>query len=69
MDEQGFDDNPLFNPRRDRWDEHFEFDPTTLQLRGKTAVARGTINRLQVNDAIQIEARRHWVELALYPWS
>jgi hypothetical protein len=45
----------------------FEFDPTTLQLRGKTAEGSGTINRLRINDAIQIEARRHWVELALYP--
>jgi hypothetical protein len=67
LDEQGFDDRPLFNPRRDRWDDHFEFDPATLQLRGKTAEGRGTIKRLLMNDTVQIEARRHWVELALYP--
>jgi hypothetical protein len=29
MDEQGFDDNPLFNPRRDRWDADFLYGPRT----------------------------------------
>jgi hypothetical protein len=63
----GFDDGRLFNPRKDNWDDHFVFDPVTLQLRGRTAEGQGTVNRLRMNDAIQIEARRHWVELDLYP--
>jgi hypothetical protein len=67
VDDQGFDDRPLFNPRKDRWDDHFEFDVVTLHLRGKTPEGRGTVNRLRMNDEIQIQARRHWIELALYP--
>ena len=66
-DEEGTASRPLFNPRKDRWHEHFEFDPATLRLKGKTPEARGTINRLRMNQAIQIEARRHWVELEIYP--
>ncbi|MBV8140009.1 MAG: HNH endonuclease [Deltaproteobacteria bacterium] len=66
-DEQGSDAAPLFNPRKDRWDDHFEFDPRILQLRGKTAKGSGTVNRLQMNHPVQIEARRHWVELKIYP--
>jgi len=66
-DEHGFDDRRLFNPRKDNWDDHFVFDAVTLQLRGKTAVGQGTVNRLRMNDPIQIEARRSWLELGLSP--
>jgi hypothetical protein len=66
-DEHGSDDRRLFNPRKDNWDDHFVFDAVTLQLRGKTVVGQGTVNRLRMNDAIQIEARRSWLELGLYP--
>jgi hypothetical protein len=66
-DDNGFDDGRLFNPRKDNWDNYFAFDPVTLQVKGRIAEGHGTVNRLRMNDAIQIEARRHWVELNLYP--
>ena len=34
-DDGGLDDGRLFNPRQDHWDNHFVFDPVTLQLRGR----------------------------------
>jgi HNH endonuclease len=58
VDDRGLDDGRLFNPRQDHWDKHFVFDPVTLQVRGRTAEGQGTVNRLRMNDAIQIEARR-----------
>jgi hypothetical protein len=58
---------PLFNPRKDQWHEHFKFDSSTLRLKGKTATGKGTVNRLHLNDGMQLEARRLWVELGLYP--
>ena len=67
IDEEGLAGRPLFNPRKDRWQEHFEFDSARLRLKGKTPEARGTINRLRMNQAVQIEARRLWVELEIYP--
>ena len=67
LDEEGLAGRPLFNPRKDRWEEHFEFDRTSLELRGKTAQGKGTVKRLRMNDRMQIEARRHWLELELYP--
>ena len=67
IDEDGVAGRPLFNPRKDRWHEHFEFDSVTLRLKGKTAEGRGTVNRLRMNHAVQIEARRLWVELVIYP--
>jgi len=60
-------DVPLFHPRRDRWDEHFHFDPESGELRGFTAVGRATVARLKVNSAFQLRARRHWAQLGLYP--
>jgi hypothetical protein len=67
LEEDGAAGRPLFNPRQDRWHEHFDFDRRTLELRGKTAQGRGTVKRLRMNDRMQIEARTLWVELDLYP--
>ena len=67
LDEDGMAGRPLFNPRKDQWHEHFEFDSSTLRLKGKTASGKGTVNRLHLNDSMQLEARRLWVELGLYP--
>ncbi|HEX3443642.1 MAG TPA: HNH endonuclease [Chthoniobacterales bacterium] len=36
IDEEGLPGRPLFNPRRDRWQEHFEFDSASLRLKGNT---------------------------------
>jgi hypothetical protein len=58
---------PLFNPRKERWDRHFRFLPATLQIQGLTPKARATVARLQMNERKQIEARRLWVELEIYP--
>ena len=58
---------PLFNPRRDPWHEHFEFDSSTLRLKGKTVTGKGTVSRLRMNTSIQLEARRLWLELEIYP--
>ncbi len=66
-DEEEGRDVPLYHPRRDRWDEHFRFDPETGELQGLTAVGRATIARLKMNSAFQLRARRHWAQMGLYP--
>jgi hypothetical protein len=58
---------PLFNPRSDRWEEHFTFDPDTAELTGLTSIARATISRLDLNHPLQLAARHVWVRLRLYP--
>jgi len=67
IDEKGLTGRLLFNPRRDQWHEHFEFDSSTLRLKGKTDTGKGTVNRFLMNNSMQLEARRLWVELELYP--
>lgn len=47
---------PLFNPRADRWDDHFAWDGP--QLVGKTTTARATIDVLRINQVDRVEHRR-----------
>lgn len=57
----------LFHPRRDHWEDHFRIDSETGQIQGLTATGRATVIRLRMNSAFQLRARRHWVQLGLYP--
>ena len=45
----------LFHPRRQRWEDHFAWEGTLLV--GKTAVARTTVEVLNMNSEDQIELR------------
>lgn len=40
--------SPLFHPRRDAWEDHFEW--AGAWLRGKSAIGRATIAVLDIND-------------------
>jgi hypothetical protein len=57
----------LFNPRQDRWEEHFQVDPDTGEIRGLTPVGYATVARLRMNSPAQQEARRLWIRLGLFP--
>ena len=43
IDDQGSDDGQLFHPRIDRWEEHFDFDSETFEVRGKTKKGRARL--------------------------
>jgi hypothetical protein len=58
---------PLFNPRRDCWEDHFEVERETGTVLGRTPVGRGTLARLRMNTSVQIEARRMWMRLGIFP--
>lgn len=47
---------PLFNPRRHSWDDHFEARGPYLY--GKTATGRTTVRVLMMNDDARVELRR-----------
>lgn len=47
---------PLFNPRTERWVDHFRW--RGAELEGKTATGRATIDVLRINDPERIEHRR-----------
>jgi len=67
FDEESQAEARLFHPRLDSWDEHFVLDPESGAVRGKTAVGRATIQRLQLNSVVQQSARRQWMAMGVYP--
>lgn len=49
---------PLFNPRTDRWDEHFLWNG--IRIVGKTGKGRATITVLSLNHEDRLEVRLAW---------
>ena len=58
---------PLFHPRRDWWPQHFRLDSETGVIVGTTPTGRATVACLAMNSPSQLEARRQWVRLGLFP--
>lgn len=67
---------PLFNPRTDDWFSHFTVsvrgdtvDQRILDLAiyGVTPVGRATIAALHMNSSAQLNARRWWAAIGLFP--
>ncbi|HZS88228.1 MAG TPA: HNH endonuclease [Chloroflexota bacterium] len=61
------EETALFNPRRDRWEEHFRWSEDGTHLLGLTATGRATIGRLRMNRELIVAARRLWVEAGWHP--
>jgi hypothetical protein len=51
----------LFQPRRDRWEEHFQIEAGRVV--GRTPVGRVTVRLLAMNASSRIELRQQLVEL------
>ena len=63
---------PLFNPRRERWHQHFIWSADSQKILGITPIGRATVKRLDMNDerhdnaSIQ-RARRLWIRGGWHP--
>ena len=64
---------PLFNPRQQKWDEHFVWINQGLVIEGITPIGRATCIRLDLNDtrypdndSIR-ETRGFWIKTGLHP--
>lgn len=57
----------LFNPRTDRWGDHFTVEADSGEITGRTDVGRATVARLRMNDTHQRRARRIWIYLFEFP--
>ena len=47
----------LFNPRTDKWNEHFQWTKDKLAIRGKTATGRATVRLLRMNRSVARHVR------------
>lgn len=58
---------PLFNPRFQRWREHFQWSSEGTLIIGLTPCGRATIEALQMNNEYIVEARHLWVIAGWHP--
>ncbi len=55
----------LFNPRRQRWQRHFQWQGPLLQ--GRTAIGRATVNVLQFNLDYRVALRELLIREGVFP--
>ena len=58
---------PLYNPRRDKWSEHFQWSADDLTVEGITSVGRTTVELLQVNRISNTNLRELLKTVNLHP--
>lgn len=59
---------PLFNPRTQRWTEHFVWSGDGIRIIGTTAVGRATVAALHLSDdSDALEVRSYWVLAGWHP--
>jgi hypothetical protein len=57
----------LFNPRLQRWLDHFQWANGGTHIIGITAIGRGTVLALRLNNEDVIQARAIWISLSWHP--
>jgi len=58
---------PLFNPRFQKWTEHFRWSSDSTKVEGITATGRATVITLQMNRVVIVIARARWVLSGWHP--
>lgn len=58
---------PLFDPRRQRWSEHFAWTPAKDEIVGLTPTGRATVTALSLNRPVLVYARGLWVRWGRHP--
>lgn len=57
----------LFNPRHQRWDEHFRWTDDGRRIEGLTPCGRATVDMLDMNHPLAVAVRTVWVDIGLHP--
>ncbi len=58
---------PLFNPRLQKWTEHFAWSFDSTKAEDLTAIGRATTVALRMNNAIIVAARWRWAISGWHP--
>ncbi|NKQ35140.1 MAG: HNH endonuclease [Chloroflexi bacterium] len=58
---------PLYNPRRQKWRDHFTWDEEGVLIRGVSPTGRATVIALQLNNVIAVNVRRGWIKAGWHP--
>jgi len=57
----------LFNPRQQRWQEHFTWSADGTEIVGVTACGRATVIALRLNSSLAVTVGRNWVRAGWHP--
>lgn len=57
----------LYNPRIQRWSEHFRWNEDATQIVGITPIGRATVEALLMNNALIVAARSFWGNTGQHP--
>lgn len=57
----------LFNPRQQRWSEHFAWSLDGAKILGLTPQGRATVIALSLNNELAIAVRRNWIKAGWHP--
>jgi len=57
----------LYNPRMQRWDDHFQLQSSDMTFAALTPVGRVTILILELNDSYRVSNRLSLARLGVYP--
>lgn len=58
---------PLFNPRLQKWSEHFRWSLDGTKIEGLTPIGRVTISVLKMNNPLIVATRLRWVIVGWHP--
>lgn len=58
---------PLYNPRYEKWSEHFEWNSDGTLILGRTPCGRATVIALKLNNLTSVTVRRNWVRAGWHP--
>jgi hypothetical protein len=59
--------HPLYNPRTQRWGEHFAWEAGGALIRGLTPTGRATVPALRLNHEHAVAVRRNWIGAGWHP--
>lgn len=57
----------LFNPRQQKWEEHFTWGEDRATIVGLTSFGRATVNALRLNFAPNLALRKRFADAGWYP--
>lgn len=57
----------LFNPRQQKWSQHFAWSEDGTKIIGLTACGRATVIALKLNNSLAVIVRRNWVKAGWHP--
>jgi hypothetical protein len=58
---------PLFNPRTQKWSDHFVWSEDGIYIIGQTPCGRASVDAIQLNNEYVVIARKNWVKVGWHP--